>query len=60
MKKAAAESYFTAGAEFEPEKREQDVSVQPPAEMDFIERTSYYGESTERAAVPEVISLQQR
>ena len=33
--KAAAESYFTAGAEFEPEKEEQDVSVQPPAEMDF-------------------------
>ncbi|MCX5718247.1 MAG: cyclic nucleotide-binding domain-containing protein [Nitrospirae bacterium] len=49
----AAESYFTAGAEFEPEK-EHDVSVEPPAEMDFIERTSYYGESTESAAVPEV------
>ena len=60
---AAAESYFTAGAAFEPEKEEQvadsspqatrrgetlrDISVQPPAEMDFIERTSFYGESTE-------------
>lgn len=67
---AAAESYFTVGAEFEPEKEEQvvdlspqatrrgetlrDVSVQPPAEMDFIERTSFYGESTETPPVPEV------
>lgn len=52
--KAAAESYFTTGAEFEPEKEEQDVSVQPPAEMDFIERTSYYDESPESVSVPEV------
>ncbi len=51
--KPAAESYFTEGAEFEPEK-EHDVSVEPPAEMDFIERTSFYGESTETASVPEV------
>lgn len=50
---AAAESYFTAGAEFEPEK-EQDVSVEPPVEMDFIERTSFYGESTETPPVSEV------
>ena len=50
---AAAESYFTAGSAFEPEK-EQDVSVEPPAEMDFIERTSFYGESTETPPVPEV------
>lgn len=52
-KEAAAESYFTEGAEFEPEK-EHDVSVEPPAEMDFIERTSFYGESTETASIPEV------
>ena len=50
---AAAESYFTTGSAFEPEK-EQDVSVEPPAEMDFIERTSFYGESTETPPVPEV------
>lgn len=66
----AAESYFTVGAEFEPEKEEQvvdsspeatrrgetlrDISVQPPAEMDFIEQTSFYGESTETPPVPEV------
>ncbi len=50
---AAAEAYFTAGAGFEPEK-EQDVSVESPAEMDLIERTSYYWESTETASVPEV------
>ncbi|HBR22627.1 MAG TPA: hypothetical protein DD713_08720, partial [Nitrospiraceae bacterium] len=50
---AAAEFYFTAGSAFEPEK-EQDVSVEPPAEMDFIERTSFYGESTETPSVPEV------
>jgi tetratricopeptide (TPR) repeat protein len=50
---SAAESYFTAGAEFEPEKEDRDVSVEPPAGMDFIERTSYYGESTESAVVPE-------
>lgn len=50
---AAAESYFTAGAEFEPEK-EHDISVEPPAEMDFIERTSFYGESTETTSIPEV------
>lgn len=42
-----------AGAEFEPEK-EQDVSVEPPVEMDFIERTSFYGESTETPPVSEV------
>src|SRR3989339_474566 len=35
------EPYLTEGTEFEPEKEEQAVSVQPPAEMDFIERTSY-------------------
>jgi tetratricopeptide (TPR) repeat protein len=52
---AAAESYFTAGSAFEPEKEEPDVSVEPPAEMDFIERTSFYGESTETPPVPEVI-----
>ena len=58
---AAAESYFTAGSAFEPEKEEQvvdstlrDVSVEPPAQMDFIERTSFYGESTETPPVPEV------
>ena len=58
---AAAESYFTAGSAFEPEKEQQvvdstlrDVSVEPPAEMDFIERTSFYGESTETPPVPEV------
>jgi len=52
---AAAESaaYFTDGAEFGMEK-ELDVSVEPPAEMDFIERTSFYGESTETPPVPEV------
>ena len=49
----ATESYYTIGAEFEPEK-EHDVSVEPPAEMDFIERTSYYSEPTESAAVPGV------
>ncbi|OGW74443.1 MAG: hypothetical protein A2484_07985 [Nitrospirae bacterium RIFOXYC2_FULL_44_7] len=46
------EPYLTEGTEFEPEKEEQAVSVQPPAEMDFIERTSYYGESVESAPVP--------
>lgn len=50
---AAAEFYSIAGAEFEPEK-EQDVSVEPPVEMDFIERTAFYGESTETPPVPEV------
>ncbi|RJQ41125.1 MAG: hypothetical protein C4550_02300 [Nitrospiraceae bacterium] len=53
VEESAAESYFTTGAEFEPEKEEQDVSVQPPAEMDFIERTSYYGEPAESESIPE-------
>ncbi|MDI6744258.1 MAG: cyclic nucleotide-binding domain-containing protein [Thermodesulfovibrionales bacterium] len=54
---AAAESYFTAGAEIEPEKEEQvvdstlrDVTVAPPENMDFIERTSFYEEPQSPAA----------
>lgn len=51
---SAAESFFTAGAEFEPEKeKEEEIAVQPPAEMDFIERTSYYGEPAESESIPE-------
>jgi len=53
VEETASESYFAAGAEFGPEKEEEAVSVQSPAEMDFIERTSYHEEPAGRVSVPE-------
>jgi len=44
VEEKAPEPYQPAEAEFETEKEEQEVSVQPPDEMDFIERTSLYEE----------------